>query len=246
MSRYYRKPKDVSGRIGKGKSKVGQQVDYRRRFDALQRDMKGLSDDQRRDYLKDFYKQIAKAADQRLVNLESLSKKQGYREVTQWAYRQAMRDIRAEWGEDARRFNRKIPDNFNSIYKDINRVLNFLESPTSSKQGIDEIYSKRAQTINERYGVNVSWSNVGDIFNSILYEKVSRQYGSKTALKAIATIQANKKDVIKALKGGKPISVHITDDPGTGKTDGSLTVEETANKFLRYYKKDVKRLLERI
>ena len=232
--------------MGKKKNSIGELVDYRRRFDSLQSGMKGLSANQRREYLKDFYKQKAKAADQRLVNLESLAKKQGYREVTQWAYRQAMRDIRAEWGEDAKRFNRKIPDNLNSIYKDINRVLNFLESPTSSKKGIDEIYNKRAQTINERYGVDVSWSNVGDLFNSILYEKVSKQYGSKTALKAIATIQANKKDVTKALKEGRKISVHIADDPGTGKTDRSLTVEEIANKFLRYYKKDVKRLLERI
>ena len=241
------KKKISSSRIGKttGRS-IGELVDYRRRFDTLQRGMKGLSTDQRREYLKDFYKQIAKAADQRLVNLESLSKKEGYKEVTQWAYRQAMRDIRAEWGEDAKRFNRKIPDNLNTIYKDINRVLNFLESPTSSKKGIDEVYTKRANTVNERYGVNVTWSNIGDLYNSILWEKVNKKYGSKTVLKAIATIQQDKKNIKKALTEGKPISVHIAEDPGTAEGNGTLTVEETANKLLRYYKKDVKRLLERI
>lgn len=221
------------------KSNIGEKVDYRMRFTFLQADLKGMTSDQKRKHLKDFYKTAAKAADQRLIELERLSKKEGYKDVKQWAYREAMRDIRAEFGEDAKRFNRKIPDNLNSIYKDINRVLNFLDSPTSSKKGIDEVYNKRANTINERYGTDINWSNIGDLFNSLLWKKTNEKYGSKTALKAIGYLQANEKKIKKALKNHKPISLHLEDDE-------THVVEETVNKFLRYYKTDVSKLLKKV
>lgn len=220
--------------------------EYRPQFNFLQSDLKDADSATKRDYYKAFYKSIAKAADQRLIELERLSKKEGYKEVTQWAYRQAQRDIKEMFGEDAKRFNRKIPDNLNTIYKDINRVLNFLESPSSSKKGIDEVYNKRANTIKDRYGVDVTWSNVGDLFSSALYEKVSKKYGSKTALVAIGVIQANDKK-IKRYLGKKPISIHIAEDDLPANTAASTSVvEETANKFLRYYKTDVKSLLKKL
>ena len=231
------------------KYKIGTLKDYRPQFDFLQSDLRNETSDVKREYYKAFYKSIAKTADQRLLELERLSKKEGYKEVTQWAYRQAQRDIREMFGEDAKRFNRKIPDNLNTIYKDINRVLNFLESPSSSKKGIDEVYNKRANTIKAKYGVDVDWSNIGDLFSSALYEKVSKKYGSKTALIAIGVIQANDSKVKRYL-GKKPISIHIADGDITNmaKEAGASTsvVEETANKFLRYYKTDVKSLLKKI
>lgn len=222
--------------------------EYRPQFNFLQSDLREADTNTKREYYKAFYRSIAKAADQRLIELERLSKKEGYKEVTQWAYRQAQRDIREMFGEDAKRFNRKIPDNLNTIYKDINRVLNFLESPSSSKKGIDEVYQKRSNTIKDRYGVDVNWSNVGDLFNSALYEKVSKKYGSKTALVAIGVIQANEKK-IKRYLGKKPISIHIAEDDLQASSSAAAStsvVEETANKFLRYYKKDVKSLLKKI
>lgn len=225
--------------MAKLRTNIGEKVDYRMRFNFLQADFKGMSMDQKRKELTNFYKSAAKAADQRLVELERLSKKKGYKEVKQWAYREAMRDIRAEWGENAKRFNRKLPDNMNSIYKDINRVLNFLDSPTSSKKGIDEVYNKRANTINKRYGTNVTWSNVGDIFSSILWKKTNQKHGSQTVLQAIGHIQANEKKIKRALSQQKPISLHLPDDvPGV--------VEEEVNKLLRYYKKDVASLIKKV
>ena len=221
------------------KSNIGELVDYRMRFNFLQADLKGMSADQKRQHLKDFYKTAAKAADQRLVELERLSKKEGYKEVKEWAYREAMRDIKAEWGENAKRFNRKLPDNLNSIYKDINRVLNFLDAPTSSKKGIDEIYNKRADTINEKYGTDITWSNMGDLFSSILWKKIGKKHGSGTVLKAIGHIQANEKKIKRALKEHKPISIHLADED-------EKVVEEEVNRMLRYYKTDINKLLKRI
>lgn len=230
------------------KREVGVKKDYRKMYEELQRGLRGQPDWLRRASYKDFYKTIAKAADQRLVNLESLAQKKGYKDVTGWAYAKAQRDIRGMFGENATRFNRKIPENLNSVYKDINRVLDFLESPTSSKSGIDEVYNKRASTINERYGTSVDWSTVGGLYESKLWKKTNSKHGSKTVLKAIGEIQLNKSQIIKALNEHKPIRVIVREEynPITGKYEKNKKVQEEVNKLLRYYKKDVDSLLKKL
>ena len=40
-----------------------------------------------------YYKRLAKVADQRLVRLEQLSKQEGFEKVTRFAYERAMRDL---------------------------------------------------------------------------------------------------------------------------------------------------------
>lgn len=229
------------------KKQVGIKNDYTKQFLQMQKDLAGVDRDFKLAIYKDFFKSIAKAADQRLVNLERLSNKEGYENILSWAYKDAMREIRGIYGSDARRFNRVQPDDLRKVHKNIRRVLSFLEAPTSSKQGIDEVYGKRAATINSRYGTNVNWSNVGDIFNSRIYQKTDTKYGSKTVLKAIGHLQANQKEIKKYLKqyedwqngkGKKPkfISMHIE----------STSVKRTVNNLLKYYKKDISRLYENL
>ena len=230
------------------KKNIGIKKDFMAEYEQLQRSTKGIESWARKAAYKEFYKKIAKAADQRLVNLENLAQKKGYKDVTEWAYSKAQRDIRGMFGEDAKRFNRKLPDNMNSIYKDISRVLDFLNSPTSSKSGIDEIYDKRAKTVNERYGTNVNWSNIGALYESTLWKKTNSKYGSKTALKAIGQIQMHKSQIVKALNEHKPISIRIPEeiDPVTGKKNKNTNVEDAVNKMLRYYKKDVQSLTKKL
>jgi hypothetical protein len=225
------------------KRSIGTKLDYTRQFKALQEYVKDMPRNERADYYKNFYKSVAKVADQRLVELEKLSKKDGYSQVKQWAYKNAMREIRAMYGQDAKRFNRKQPDDLRRLYKNLRRVLSFLEQPTSSKSGIEEIFSKRANTINERYGTDLDWSTVGDLFESVMWKKVHSKYGSKTTLEAIGLIQQNEKEIKKAFKENKPISIHIEPD-ADGKKDNVL--ENTVNKFLRYYKKDTTKLISKI
>lgn len=222
---------------------IGIKKDYQLQYEQLQRATRGLDSDFKRAMYKDFYKKAAKAADQRLIELERLSKKKGYKEVTEWAYAKAQRDIRAMFGEDAKRFNRRIPDNLNSIYKDINRVLNFLNAPTSSVTGISEIYDKRAKTLNESYGVNLDWSTTGHLFESILWKKTGQKKGSATVLKAIGVIQTSKKEVKRSLKEHKPISISIPPDENGDKDEN---VQYVVNNLLRYYKKDLNSLLNKI
>ena len=231
------------------KSKIGIIKNYQSEYEQLQRNLQGAKPWVKKASYLQFYKKIAKAADQRMVNLESLAKKDGYKEVTEWAYAKAQRDIRGMFGQDAKRFNRKIsPDeNLLTIYKDINRVLDFLNAPTSSKQQIDEIFLKRASTIKEKYDVDMNWSKTATVFDTVLWKKTGARKASATALKAIGIIQKNSKQIKRALRENKPISIIIPEerDPETGKLTKDINVEEKVNHFLRYYKKDVKSLLKR-
>lgn len=226
----------IKGGFQMKKKSIGIKKDYNKQYAELSKDIRGMPRDEKVKYLKIFYKSVAKVADQRLVNLEGLSKKKGYKDVLQWAYKDAMYDIHAAYGEKAKRFNRKQPDDLRTLQKNLRRVLSFLEKPSSSRQGIDEVYSKRAQTISDKYDVNVSWQNIGDLYMSTLYKKTDSKYGSKTVLKAIGRIQANAKQIKKALKDQKAIQYHVAQDD----------IEETVNKLLRYYKKDVSKLLKKI
>lgn len=218
------------------KKQVGIKKDYSKQYAELSKDIRAMPRSEQLKYMKSFYKSVAKVADQRLVQLEGLAKKTGYKDVLQWAYKDAMYDIHAAYGEKAKRFNRKQPDDLRTLKKNLRRVLSFLEKPSSSKQGIDETYSKRADTVKDKYGVNVTWQNIGDLYMSTLYKKTDSKYGSKTILKAIGRIQADKKKIKKALEQQKAISYHVADDD----------IEEVVNKLLRYYKKDVSKLLKNI
>lgn len=237
------------------KKMVGIRLDYTKQFNQMQQDLRGSPADQKLDFYKSFYRQIAKTADARLLALERLSGKEGYENVKEWAYREAMYDIHAAFGENAKRFNRKLPDDLRSVYKDIRNVLRFLEEPTSSKQGIDEVYLKRAQTINYRYNVKVNWQNIAGLFESRLYQKTDSKYGSKTALKAIGFIQRNTETILKALQENKSISVRLGAEMSKSNEDKKhlsldssekydAALERTINNYLQYYKKDVKQLFK--
>lgn len=235
--------------------RVGERLDYSKMFNQMQADLRGSPKESKIEYYKSFYKQIAKAADARLLSLERLAQKEGFENVLEWSYREAMYDIKAEYGEKAKRFNRKLPDDLRSVYKDIRSVLNFLESPTSSRQGIAEIYQKKSDTIYARYGVKTDWQSIAGLFESKLYQKTDSKYGSKTALKAIGFIQRNTSEILKALQEGKSISVRlgakfdvVNEDKKhlelISDEEYDVALQRTINNYLQYYKKDIKNLFK--
>ena len=75
------------------KKMVGVRLDYTKQFNQMQNDLRGSPRDQKIGYYKAFYKSIAKAADARILALERLSSKEGYKDVREWSYKQAMYDI---------------------------------------------------------------------------------------------------------------------------------------------------------
>lgn len=199
------------------------------------------------------YRKLAKRADQRLVRLERYAQQPKYSNVTQFAYKKAMRDIRSWSGENATRFNTKPPSHISKLQAKINDIKAFLGSASSTIKptpdnavrndrgeiiggGIDLTYQKRADTLNARYGTNISWENVGSIFESQLYRKLIKKYGaqaSKSIVRDIGKLQQNEKQIKAALNKKQPIRLSF-------KGEGPL--QDEVNHILRYYKKDINSL----
>ena len=137
-----------------------------------------------------YYKKIAKRADQRLVEIEKLSKQSGYKEVTKYAYRKAMYDIKRWSGEsDKMRFNRKAPGTTRGLLAKIHDIEDFVNYATSTKTGINTVYKKRADKLNKKFGTKFTWQKLADFAESKTFEKLSKKYGSKTVMNIIAAVQ---------------------------------------------------------
>ncbi len=135
-----------------------------------------------------YYRRLAKVADQRMVRLEKLATQPGFKGVQKFAYREAA-DMLDFFG--SKRFNVKPPEDRRLFQEKIMTMRRFLTSPTSTKSGIIETYQKRAETLNERYGTNFTWKDLGEYFDKGLADKMAAShYESKTALYAIGKIQS--------------------------------------------------------
>ncbi len=185
-----------------------------------------------------YYRRLAKTADQRMVRLEKAAQEPYFKVATEWAYAKATRDI-LKWippGDNKStklRFNTKPPEGEDLIAK-INDIKSFLSSPTSSKQGIINVYKKRADTVNKKYGTNFTWKQLAKYYDSGQAELWDAKFGSKTALMTIASLQKNKKKLVKAIKEAdrKDIRINSKDSSMIKKTvemalkDNKLNIED--------------------
>ena len=166
-----------------------------------------------------YYRALAKAADTRLARLEQLQEKANYRGVLSYAYQNAMYDIREMRGDpNARRFNVAVKKNKDGtvnktdLHRKINAVKRFLESPTSMKSKIDVIYKRRAEKLNEKFGTNFDWKDLGRFFESKAYATQMAKYkgASDKILKSVGSIE--KKYGRKDIEKGIDQNVKISDD----------------------------------
>ena len=170
----------------------------------------------------DYYTRLAKQADQRLVRLEKLTTESGYENVTKWAYSQAQHDIKALFGDDRTRFNVKPRQLKSGQFSEkhmqaaISSMKQFLLSPTSTKGGINKVYGERAKTINERYGTDFNWKELAQVFENEMDSLLDLQYGSKTKMKAIGTIQRHQwnsaDDITDYVEYAKSHNMKVPDD----------------------------------
>ena len=170
----------------------------------------------------DYYTRLAKQSDQRLVRLEKLSTEPGYENITKWAYSQAQYDIKALFGDDRTRFNVKPRKLKSGQYSEkqmqaaISSMKQFLLSPTSTKGGINKVYGERAKTINERYGTDFDWKELAQFFENTMDILLDLQYGSKTKMRAIGTIQRHQwksvDDVNDYVEYAKTHNMKVPDD----------------------------------
>lgn len=162
-----------------------------------------------------WYRRLAKVADQRLVELEKLSKNNNYKAVEKYAYSRALRDIKQWSGENAKRFNTKPPENGSQLRAKINDIIDFINAPTSTKTGITNIYKQRADTLNKNHGTNFTWQELANFFESEQAQKISNRFAdSSVMIKAIGTIKKHRNDeeLIEAIKESNKTNLKLSDD----------------------------------
>lgn len=153
-----------------------------------------------------YYRRLAKTADQRLVRLEALSRDKNFSGVKKMAYGRAMSDLEIFGG--GTRFNTKPPEDRRLFKEKIMAMRYFLESPTSTKAGIVETYQERAKTLNQKYGTNFTWKDLADYFGKGKADKAARSVGgSKTALYAIGLIRKTDAALVKGIQTNKNVTM---------------------------------------
>ena len=154
--------------------------------------------------LEKYYRRLAKTADQRLVRLEKYEQQTYFKTATKWAYAKAVKDIKKWMPKDAKvteyRFNIKPPTKTEDLLAKINDIQTFLESPTSTKKGITEVYKKRADTVNKKFGTNFTWQQLAKYYDSGMAEVWDAKFGSDTALRTIGQLQKHKEQITAAIR----------------------------------------------
>lgn len=151
------------------------------------------------------YRRYAKRADQRLVRLEKLAESgdTNFQGVLSYSYKKAAQDAK-KWGSTGERprFNVKPPETTGEIKAKIKDIEAFLESPTSTKKGITDVYKKRAETFNKRFGKKgdrpVTWQEIANYYKSDQAKALDRRYGSKTIARAVRIASNVKSNLNKA------------------------------------------------
>lgn len=187
-----------------------------------------------------YFRSLAKVADQRMVRLERLAMQDNYKGVLSYAYQSAQYDIKALSGNpNATRFNIALKKNKDGtvnqamLHAKINAVRRFLEAPTSMKKTILQSYQKRADTINKQFGTNISWQQMGRLFESKAYETMrGKHYASDVILKAIGKMQ--KKPKKQDIQKGIDQNVRVKEDAVVNEVMNKIAQEGlTLNDFIK-------------
>lgn len=189
------------------------------------------------EYLKE-YNRLAKKADRRMRELERFSRYEEFESILNYAYRGAKKAIAKYtppgYEDKQPRWQRNAPLDTRTLQAKIKDIENFLNKPTSTVTGTIKIYKKRTATINKKYKTKFTWQQLANYFETGgLSEKGSDKYGSKTLLKSIGVIQANKKQALDIIEGKSQDHIQIDD----------IKVEYTVNELLKGYGKDLKAIL---
>ncbi|MBO7691250.1 MAG: hypothetical protein J6T10_01285 [Methanobrevibacter sp.] len=186
------------------------------------------------DELVKVYRTLAKSADQRLVRLESYQHDKNFAPATKWAYARAMHDIESWSGSEASRFNAAPPASKVDLLSKIQDIKHFIESPTSTKKGIIDVYQRRANTINKKYGTKLTWKDLAQYFDSAANDKLDKQFGSKTAIKVYSALKKNQSEILKDIEEKKDLHVKVSDE----------VLQDTINDYINKHPKEVQQILK--
>lgn len=146
------------------------------------------------------YRKLAAEADKKLRQLERLSNKKGYENVKEFAYRRAMKDIKY-WTDSRKRSFKavELPSNINSMQARLNDVKRFLDAPTSTKANIDKMFKQRADDLNEKFGTDFDWQDLGNVFDNKEENVYYQKYGGKSYLKAVSYLKENEEELMNSI-----------------------------------------------
>lgn len=188
------------------------------------------------------YKKLAREADQRLRDLEKLSRKEGFENVTKFAYARAQEDIRLNRGKGYKRYGLNPPYRESEMMDEIMDMKNFLQSKSSTEKGITESYMEAAKTLNKDYGTNFKWSDMATFFESRFFKKMEVMgYDSKQIVKAIGIMQKDPKKYLKLIKESVIEDVKLPDKEGEEMKN--LILEDLINEYGVSLSKYLKKLV---
>lgn len=161
-------------------------------------------------------------ANMQLLNLEQMAKDPEYADIEKFAYRKAMQAIKEIRGKEYKRFN--MPKNTHQLEKTKRALETFLDSPTSSKQGILELYEKNAATLNEKMGSKWSWQKVGSFLQAAEFEDIKAEYDSDIAVTMIKLLYKHRRKTGKK-KFIEMLEKHQFKDEGLDEVDSDTLAE---------------------
>lgn len=136
-------------------------------------------------------KPMLKEANMKLTNLEIAARDPEFSEILGFAYRNAMKEIKAMRGEEYRRFN--IPKNIHQLERTERALQQFLNAPTSSKKNVLELYEKNKDYLNEKFGSRFSWQKMGKFLRAAEFEDMKDTFTSSVAMIAMKQIYKHRR-----------------------------------------------------
>lgn len=157
--------------------------------------------------LKKEYRELANEANARMRALEQLAKNPEYKAVLGYAYKDVLHDLEALTGRKRFLHNIERLSAKNTDIRHLTALINvaktFLDSPSSTKEGIDQVYGKRADTINEKFGTNFTSEDMKTFFESSVWEKLKDRLGSPVAMLVINKIQKEPNKILEDIEASR-------------------------------------------
>lgn len=181
------------------------------------------------------YRRAVERVNKQLYRIEqAAAKKREYSNILDYAYRNAMRDIKAMGG--GKRFSKSVPKTMREYRKRMNAIERFESKPTSKLKTVKSIYEKRAETFSKQAGTDINWEGMAKIFESGLWESLVNTFESKTAQKMIGRIQKDAAKLKEQLQRGEVMQFNKHSVYGrmlnAEMTDGKGTVSEMLMRYL--------------
>lgn len=154
------------------------------------------------------YTKLARKANTRLRNLEAYSHDKGFENIKSLAYKNAMHDIEIRQDPNDKKVRKRYKETFapgltqmQQIAR-IQDVLRFLNSVSSTKQGIQQVYQKGINTLNAKYpGLDMTWQEMARLQeNGVLDSLKAKIAASDSMWEVIVNQRRSMKELQKILE----------------------------------------------